>query len=232
MKPLLVGFGDSWTFGSELDLPREQPWLEHLGKRLDADTVNMSCPASSIEHVVVQLFDFIKNHDQQRKLIFMVGLSGQSRYLSYDSAGSSFVNITPEAVYTTQNIHHSGRPPDVVENFKPVFDAYYRHIDNRVYRKFLTTRTIFTIQSYCKLKNIPVLFFSYFDTPYLETHLLDMTTVIPQNLTVTMTGQEYILPSILDTEYFKGKLFHPNIKGHIKIADILYEKYAQTYTKA
>lgn len=229
MKPLLVGFGDSWTFGSELDRPQEQNWLYQLGQLMDVEILNMSTPASSIGHLVVQLFNFMRSQDQDQKLIFMVGMTGQSRYLAYNSVESEFVNVTPEAVYHTSNIHPSGRPPAVVENFRPVFDAFYKYIDNIRYREFIATSTIFTFQNYCRLKNIPVLFFSYFDKLYIDRKMIDNTTVLPDHMTYLLTGSEYRLPDIRNNLYFEGKLFHPNIDGHRRIAEILYEKYVQTY---
>ena len=83
---ILVGFGDSWTYGSELEKPKEQNWLYHLSVLLNCKTVNMSTPASGVEHTVVQLFDFIQNtqHTTNKK-IFAVGLSGLTRYLSYSN---------------------------------------------------------------------------------------------------------------------------------------------------
>jgi hypothetical protein len=61
-KTLLVAFGDSWTFGSELDIPREDPWVKHVANTLGIEYVNMGVPASSIGHTTVQLFDFIKQY--------------------------------------------------------------------------------------------------------------------------------------------------------------------------
>lgn len=231
MKPLLVGFGDSWTFGSELDRPQDENWLAHLSRRLDTTAVNMGTPASSIGHLTVQLFNFLRNHDLNRPMIFMVGLTGSSRYLAYNSVESEFVNITPEAVYSTRNIHPSGRPPDVVENFRPVFDAFYKYIDNRRYREFNATSVIFTFQNYCRLHDIPVLFFSYFDRLFLDWKILDSDTIVTETMTYLLTGGEYRLPEILEHEYFKGKLFHPNQSGHEKIAEILYQLYVQTYSQ-
>ena len=104
MKTKIVSFGDSWTFGSELDRPQEQCWLAQLANMLNADYVNQSVPASSIGHLVVQLFDFIQKNKTGNQTFF-VGLSGITRYLSYSNLENQFVNITPEAVYSTQNIH-------------------------------------------------------------------------------------------------------------------------------
>ena len=131
MKQTIVGFGDSWTFGSELDRPAEQCWLTQLATAMDADYCNMSTPASSIGHLTVQLFDFIQQNPnfENNKLIFMVGLTGLTRYLSYSNRLNEFINITPEANYQSSNIHQSGRPPDVVKEFRTLSGEMYRMVE-------------------------------------------------------------------------------------------------------
>lgn len=228
MKTLLVGFGDSWTFGSELDRPEEQSWVTQLATKLDADYINLGTPASSIEHTVVQLFDFISNYTdyQDYKKIFAVGLTGLTRYLSYSNRLREFVNITPEAIYRTGDIHQSGRPPDVVKEFSTLAGEMYRMVECQDYNLFKTNQTIFTFENYCQLNNVDVIFFSYFDYPTIKNHLL-----YPMSITQALTGKEYSIPEIRDNEYFAGKLFHPNMRGHTRIAELLKDFYDQKYTR-
>ncbi len=230
MKNLIVGFGDSWTFGSELDQPQNENWLAHLGRRLDADTLNMAVPASSIGHLAVQLFDFVKL-GRTDSTTFMVGLTGASRYLSYSNEFDEFVNITPSLVYRSQQPEPpagrppTGQPPDVITHMRPLADSIYRYADCEQYRSFVTAQTIMLFQNYARLNNITVKFFSYFDRADLCAYasVLDLTQIYPKTLTQAMTGQEYSLPDILNNKYFAGKLFHPNQLGHQRISEILYE---------
>ena len=234
MKTLLVSFGDSWTFGSELDIPRERPWPVHLANALDAESLNMGTPASSIGHLVVQLFDFIKNHyDSDRRTIFAVGLSGLTRYLSYSNADQEFVNITPEAVYKTSNIHLSGRPPETVPQFNNYAQQTYRLVEDSVYNEFLACQAIFQFQQFCQYNEIDRIFFSYFDqlTPDNFGHVLYKDLIYPTTITQALAGQEYSIPTIRTNEYFTGKLFHPNVLGHKRIAEILKEFYDQKYPR-
>ena len=235
MKPLIVAFGDSWTFGSELDIPREDPWVKHLADLLEADYVNMGTPASSIGHLSVQLFDFIKQNPnfEQRKTIFMVGLSGLTRYLSYNNANKEFVNITPEAVYSTSNIHFSGRPPDCIDHMRQLADLTYRQVEDSVYNEFLAVQTIFQFQQFCLYNEIDCLFFSYFDQPTFDTfgHMIIKDLVYPTTITLKLTGEEYAIPAVRNNKYFTGKLFHPNVFGHVRIAEILKDFYDQNYPR-
>ena len=231
MKKLIVGFGDSWTFGSELDRPHEQSWVAQVANRFDADYVNMGTPASSIGHLTVQLFDFIKQHDYPgHKKVFMVGLTGTTRYLTYSNRLQEFVNITPEANYRTGDIHHSGRPPEVVNEFGNLAGEMYRMVECPEYNNFIATQTIFTFQQYCKQNDINVIFFSYFDLPLMD-NVVDTDIIYPVTLTRALTGKDYELPEIRNNKYFEGKLFHPNINGHAQIAELLKEFYDQKYPR-
>ena len=229
MKRLLVTFGDSWTFGSELDKPYQENWTAQMSKMLDCGHVNMSVPASSIGHLTVQLFDFLKQHHDS-KLIFMVGLSGTTRYLSYCNAKNEFINITPEAVYCTQNINPNGKPPEHLPHMGELSKQIYRLVEHVEYNRFLMTQTMFLFQNYCKLNNIDLIFFSYFD--YLEpSDIIYKTKLYPISITKALTNREYSIPEIRDNEYFKDTLFHPNAMGHTKIAEILYEFYTKNYPR-
>lgn len=226
MKQLLVSFGDSWTFGSELDKPAEQNWTAVLGNKLNAETLNLSCPASSIGHLAVQLFQYIDraNDYKEYKKIFMIGLSGTTRYLSYSNQLNEFVNITPEANYRTGNIHQSGRPPEVVDEFKTLARETYRLVECKEYNRFILKQTAMLFENYCELNHIDFLFFSYFD--YLSA---DIKNYYPQSITQALTGSEYQLPDVRQHPCFQDKLFHPNINGHQAIAELLHQQYVQTY---
>jgi hypothetical protein len=228
---VLVAFGDSWTFGSELDRPQEQSWPVVLAKQLHSEHLNLGTPASSVGHLMIQLFSYIKQQDKYTdyKKIFMVGLTGTTRYLSYSNDIKEFVSITPEANYRTVDIHPSGRPPDIVESMRPVSNAVYKHVQDTEYDNFLVAQTVFAFQNYCKLHDIDCVFFSYFDHPDLSAYKLD--PIHNQTITKELTGKEYCLPDIRNNIYFEGKLFHPNLHGHSKIADILHDLYTKKYTR-
>jgi hypothetical protein len=234
-KQLLVAFGDSWTFGSELDIPREDPWVKHVADTLGIEYVNMGVPASSIGHTIVQLFNFIKQYPnfEEYKLIFMVGLTAPSRYLSYNNQDNEFINITSEAPYSTSNIHFTGRPPDCVTHMQDYAQLTYRHVESGLYNEFLGVQTVFQFQQFCFYNEIDCLFFSYFDQLVTDNygHMLRKDLLYPMTITRALTGKEYDLPDIRENEYFTGKLFHPNIAGHRRIAELLLEFYDQKYPR-
>jgi hypothetical protein len=228
MKTLIVGFGDSWTFGSELDRPQEQSWVAQLASKLDCEHVNQSCPASSIGHLTVQLFDFIKKDYTDYKKIFMVGLSGSTRYLTYNNSRNEFANITPDTVYSTSDIYPNGQPPQTLDHMRELLKQTYMYVEHTEYNKFLATQTIFLFQQYCYQHNIDVVFFSYFDKINFDKELVNTDIIYPTSITQALTGSEYSQETMTH-EYFLGKLFHPNIAGHAKIAELLKDYYDSNY---
>lgn len=235
MKKVLVGFGDSWTFGSELEYPSKQCWLTQLATTMNVEHCNMSMPASSIGHLTVQLFNFIKQNPnfENSKLIFMVGLTGLTRYLSYNNANSEFVNITPEAVYSTTKNSNSNRPPDTVDYMSQLAQLTYKQVEDAKYNEFITAQTITLFQQFCNYNEIDCLFFSYFDKPVFINyeHMIAKDYIYPTTITEALTGNEYSIPDIRNNKYFDGKLFHPNALGHTRIAELLKEFYDKIYPR-
>ena len=135
MKRLLVAFGDSWTFGSELDKPQVDAWPQLIANKMADKLLNLGTPASSIGHLSVQLFNFLDQYPNYKdyQTIFMVGLTAQSRYLSYSNASDEFVNITTEAVYSTSDIKSTGEPPEDIGHLSGVKELHYRLVDHSNY---------------------------------------------------------------------------------------------------
>lgn len=230
---LLVAFGDSWTFGSELDKPQRDAWPQLVANQIGAALINLGTPASSIGHLSVQLFDFLQRYPDYKNFetIFMVGLTAQSRYLSYSNASDEFVNITTEAVYSTSNIRFTGEPPEEVPHLLRVKELHYRLVDHTNYSDFLTAQAVFLFQQFAKNNYIDSIFFSYFDQLNLDKfNFINQQLILDNSITKILTGQEYTLPDIRNNVYFENKLFHPNEHGHSAIADILIEFYEKNYS--
>ena len=233
MKQLLVAFGDSWTFGSELHNPQEHAWPRLVANKTESELLNYGTPASSIGHLTVQLFDFLHklSNYKEYKIIFMVGLTSRSRYLSYDNKLNEFVNITPDAVYRTGDIKPTGQPPQDVEYLLSLKGIHYQLVDNDNYSEFLTAQTILLFQQLAKNNNIDCVFFSYFDQFTLDRYnFINKQVILPDTVTKILTGQEYALPAIRNNIYFQNKLFHPNEQGHQAIADLLLDFYEKNYS--
>jgi len=125
MKTILATFGDSWTYGSELEKPAEQCWTAQLSSEF-TQTYNMSVPASSIGHIVVQLENLLAriNLDEFDRKVFVFGLTSPSRYLMFDNLRNEYVHVTSEAVYFTDT-KPNGHPTAVADHLlKFGYDFY------------------------------------------------------------------------------------------------------------
>ena len=62
MTDILVGFGDSWARGDELDHPDQESYLALLGQQLGMPAKNFAMGASSIGHMLIQFCQFIDKY--------------------------------------------------------------------------------------------------------------------------------------------------------------------------
>lgn len=233
MKRLLVAFGDSWTFGSELDKPQTDAWPQLVADKIGAKLLNLGTPASSIGHLSVQLFDFLNQFPDYKsyKIIFMVGLTSRTRYLSYCNSLDEFVNITTDAVYRTGGIKPTGQPPEDLEHLLGLKDIQYRLVDNNNYCEFLAAQTVFLFQQFSKNNYIDAIFFNYFDNLNLSKYFfIESSMILSKTITEELTGKNYIIPDIRNNVYFENKLFHPNERGHQAIANLLLDFYEKNYS--
>lgn len=230
MKTLLVGFGDSWTIGAELPDPPNQNWVVQVAKRMGAEYINLGTSGTGVEHLTVQLFNFLKTKEQYAdyKIIFMVGMSGASRYLSYCNQRKEFISITPNACYRTTGIDPGGRPPEVANDFVNVSYNVYTMVDCAEYNNFIAAKTVFAIQNYCKNNNIDCIFFSFWEAPDFLGYPVDTKYVCPTPMTELLTGMS-MSPELLEHEYFAGNMFHPNLAGQTQMSELIYDYYISAY---
>lgn len=216
MKTLLATFGDSWTYGSELENPKTESWTAHVGA--DYTTVyNMGVPASSIGHLAVQLDTLLNKVDITKfdKRVFVFGLTSQSRYLFNDNVRNEFVNGTSEGVYRTQ-IQGNGRPPELVEYMSDFMWEYYRRIDSDAYQVQQCSQTVAFLQGWCLQNNVQDVYISYFENQNFN-RFVNLDSIINAGLAI---GLKY-------SAFSK----HPDANGHKEIAktikDFICLKYPE-----
>lgn len=230
MKTLLVGFGDSWAVGAELPDPPNQNWVVQVATRLGAEYINLGTSGTGVEHLMVQLFKFLQTKERYDgyKIIFMVGLSGTSRYLSYCNTRKEFISITPNACYRTTDIDPGGRPPDVANNFTNIAYNIYSMVDCAEYNNYVAAKTVFAIQQYCKNNDIDCIFFSFWESPDFLGYPIDTKYVCKTPMTELLTNMP-ICDEIQKHPYFVGNMFHPNLAGQTKMSELIYDYYISTY---
>lgn len=212
MKKLLATFGDSWTFGSELENPQTECWTAQLSEYFSC-VFNMGTPASSIGHIVVQLEKLLTqiNLKDFDSCTFVFGLTSPSRYLMFDNLKNEYVNVTSEAVYYT-NINNNGRPPDVAEHLLKFGNDFYRNIDHVKFQQHTTSQIVAFLQGWCMQNKVKDIYMSYFEDQQFN-QFVDIDKVINQGRSLN-----------LDRKYFRDNSSHPNKDGHTYIASLLKEQ--------
>lgn len=214
MKSLLVTFGDSWTYGSELENPETESWTALLGKDY-TDVYNLGVPASSIGHIPVMLDSLLLNVNlnQYDKKTFVFGLTSQSRYLMHDNVRNKFVNVTSEAVYYTDVISNN-RPPEVVEHLNDFAWDFYRRVDSDKFQVHNASQTVAFLQGWCNQNNVQDVYLSYFENQNFN-QFVDIKKVINNGLALQLLNVMH------------GH--HPDANGHKQIADIVREFICKRY---
>jgi hypothetical protein len=209
VKKLLATFGDSWTFGSELENPQTECWTAQLSEYFSC-VFNMGTPASSIGHIVVQLEKLLTqiNLKDFDSCTFVFGLTSPSRYLMFDNLKNEYVNVTSEAVYYT-NINNNGRPPDVAKHLLKFGNDFYRNVDHVKLQQYTVSQVVAFLQAWCKQNNIQDIYMSYFEDQTFN-QFVNTDKIINCGNSLNLAP-----------EYFTDGRSHPNKQGHAYIESLV-----------
>ena len=76
---ILYTIGDSWTYGTELENPKEECYPYLLSKKLECDLVNEAQPAASNDWMFRKSIEWITKNDISNIHTFIVGWSHFNR---------------------------------------------------------------------------------------------------------------------------------------------------------
>ena len=209
----LVGFGCSFTFGSELLDPslkdsqdfyylnkkyrENKVWLGQLAKYFDAEMDNLSQPANSNYAIAQQIAEYVrKNNDSLHDVVICVAYTEKTRMSWY---GKEWV--------------HNG----VAGEQKGFFRSAKEWVSTCTHdsHNLFTENTKLIVNSICKVKNIPLIQFnalgSHPPTDY-ENYFIDGASMD------SFLKQER---EKLDKNFF-AKGGHPNEEGHEFFTKRLY----------
>ena len=212
---VLLGFGDSWARGSDLNPFHEKNYLELTSDYFGITFSNFSRGGSSIPHLIIQLHEFIENHyntDNQYHAVFF--LTSQDRTFLYDENNQ----IMEFSVKQIKPKYYNER----LEN-------YYKHIYTPALGTFYLNVTVSALQQICSTYNIK----DYYLVGWEEVQLWStvdrtkffnggkpITTLFTEDnnfkLLDTLTNEKN--PYLVHTHCPPG---HPNQQGHSKIAQAL-----------
>tara|TARA_R110002126_G_scaffold43020_1_gene123696 strand:+ start:228 stop:929 length:702 start_codon:yes stop_codon:yes gene_type:complete len=221
----LVSFGDSWPQGSELK-PSERPFGKLLSEKLGCkDFNNYSIPASSINHLSVQLNSYIKlSNNRVQDLsdtIAVFFLTAQERFMVYEHHTNLWMFQTANTVNGVLESSRldggegegGGRSPGQDKKLcDDTNQAYWKYIYSPELTDITTNNTIITLQSTCKYYGIK-------DYYIAGWQLINFWPVVD-------TTRIYKNGTVNCRDLIKGHIAegsHPDQQGHQLISDALYE---------
>lgn len=221
---MLYCFGDSWGYGSELDLSYEVPFINVLAEKSNVEFINHSQQGSALGKITHTIFQ--NTFQKEDFVIIVVPPDTRWYYENINNGISSLFQMSLEHLNGTSDLH--------MKEFIHYIDTISH---KKIWFQYHTSLFIFSIQQYFETTSTNYMFvhnygiinpYGVFDTIIKKHKFLDFN----RSLTSLLTGvEDYDIiklnkdtpnPNIFVGEYFEGNGSHPNQKGHIKIGEMIY----------
>ena len=217
----ILSFGDSWTEGYELKSPEKECYTRLLAEKTNVPYCNFGQSGNSFSLICsLILTEPIRKND-----IVLVCIPPDIRFIGETKDGN-FISL-----FNTTSKH-----PD--KFIQKQFD-YYNEVlvEHKNWHPYFQLLNLFCIQEYLIKIGVSFLFFTNYgsiDYSFKFNGKIDKSNfLIDSSLTTFLGGNDLdLVPSSLNTDnieinYFKGEYFegndtHPNVKGHEKISNLIF----------
>jgi len=204
----LVVFGDSWPYGAELKAG-EKTFGELLHEKLGTDSfVNCSQEGTSIDHLVVQLKQYMSQADVGTDIaVFFI--SNPIRYMIHKEGNWDTIRPTGDKSMNTR--------------------FYYEYLQSDELDNHRANTSILALQAMCRysttiVKDIYLEGWSAIDWSYPS---INKQKFLPksalQMFEANMNNQTNELVKNQSNPFIYPNKYHPNQKGHTLIAEELYK---------
>jgi hypothetical protein len=227
---MIYCFGDSWGYGSELDLSYEIPFVNILSKKTNINFKNLSCEGSALGKITHDIF--LSETDFKSDDFVIIIIPPDIRWYYEDGRGSIHSLFIPSQAYFDSN-------PDL-DNLQVKELHHYMDTapNKKIWFSYHQSLFIFSLQEYFNKMNVEFIFihnygkinlykefkklinkenFLNFDRS-LTSLLTDLEDIDLINRRLDKVGKD-----ILIGKYFEGNGTHPNQLGHQKISELIYE---------
>lgn len=233
MNRILLTFGDSWPAGAKLaDKTKTFPKL--IADSLEMGLVDLSIPATSIDHSVLAFFNFLEheyNADNEYTALFC--LTDISRGLCWrqgDIVVPPREEMWKQCTYT-QELQ--------INNKDEWSQNYYKNLHSTRLELYNYHKNLLVLRALCKQYNINDFYVHNFYDPRFDVKILDGYKIYPIPLMQLLNSKpyrEYIPDGLLDDEKFWLSMDirpfridlrylandgHPTEAGHAYIAETL-----------
>ena len=220
----IISFGDSWTYGEELKSPVEECYTKLLSEKAKGPYSNFGERANSFSVICSQVLTYDISKDD----FVLVCIPPDIRFIGETKDGVFISLFSP---YPSTSKH-----PD--KFIQKQFDYYTEVIvEHKNWHPYFQLLNLFCIQEYLTKIGASFLFFTNYgsiDNNFKFNGKIDKSNfLIDTSLTTFLGGYDLgIVPSSLNVdgletscfvgEYFEGNVTHPNVKGHEKISNLIY----------
>jgi hypothetical protein len=218
-QSMLIGFGDSWAFGTGL-APEEKTYLDLLSNKIGTYSKNFARAGTSVPNLLLQMRQFINcDYQSTHQYTAIFFLTAQERDLFFSDQGTAECTAGPH--------------PHTPEKYK----NYYKNLYSDYLANFRLNSTLLSLRQICLNYDIQDRYIFGWQTPelwpeidldrfwaqgkksVLDLFLGDDVDQTNRNILFLKSNPDpYLLPST--PGYGPGG--HPNQLGHAKIADCLH----------
>lgn len=201
----IVGFGDSFVFGTELadNDDGSKSWIAQAAKNLGWNYSTNAMPGCGNDHIARQIYSYFSNNPVENTLA-VINWTWACRWDFFIVEHEAWITLGPTCV------------PEKLKDLVSRTDAedmieFYKHRANSsiLWNRFRNLQTMFAVQSYLKSKNITNV------QTYMDYELFDRQWHAPDYVQVL---QDLVKP---DLELFEGKNFIDwSYKNGFKVTEV------------
>ena len=187
----IVGFGDSFVFGSELKDNRDgaRSWIGQVAKILNVDYHTSAVPGCGNDHIARQIYSWFSANTTQDTLA-VINWTWMNRWDFYIVEHETWITLGPTCVPDKlKHLVDQTEAEDLIEFYQA------RANGSLLWNKFRNLQTIYAVQSYLKSNNILNV------QTYMDDHLFNTDYHAPDYI---QQLQNLVQP---DMSSFEGKNF-------------------------
>ena len=227
MSKKIIGFGDSFVFGSEQQNNDNGSlgWIGRVATNIGVEYYTTAVPGCGNDHIARQIYSWFSNNSAEDTLA-VINWTWMCRWDFYVVEHETWITLGPTCVpEKLKDLVNRAQAEDMIEFYKT------RANSSLIWNKFRNLQTIYAAQAYLKQKNINSI------QTYMDYEMFDQVHHAPDYIKEL---QALVNPSL---ENFRGKNFvdwsrnngfevtdpglHPLEDAHIAASILWQDRYAQ-----
>jgi hypothetical protein len=223
----IIGFGDSFVFGSELQNNHDgsQSWIGQAAQKLGCDYLTTAVPGCGNDAIARQIYSYFSNNPVSDTLA-VINWTWTNRWDFYIVEHETWITLGPTCVpEKLKDLVERTEAEDMIEFYK------HRANSSLVWNKIRNLQTIYAVQSYMRQKGINSI------QTYMDNHLFDTQFHAPdyikelQNL-VNPDMQRFEGMNFVEWAYHNGfpvtdPGLHPLEPAHAAACELWIDRYRQ-----